>query len=210
MKFLLVGKKLGMTQYFGDSGELLGVTAIKVYPSEVSQVKTEGRDGYNAVQVASYPVKEKNITSPVMGHLKKAGLGPNKIIKEFRPASISDYSVGQSLGVDSLSSGQKIDIWGNSTGKGFQGVVKRYGFKKQPRTHGSMAHRRPGSIGRCQWPGRVDKNKKMPGRMGCVRCTVQNLTVVKVIEDQGVILVKGSVPGKTDGFLFIRNSKKMS
>ena len=193
MNVALLGKKIGMTQVFDDANRLVPVTVIEAGPCPVTQVKSNDSDGYDAVQIGYRPQKEHRLSQAALGHFKKAGVEPHAELQEFRTNGESELNVGDVLTVEQFEAGQKIDVIGTSKGRGFQGVVKRYGFAGGPASHGSMFHRRGGSYGMCQWPGHVIKGKKMPGHMGDKQRTVQNLTVVKVIPEKNLILIKGSV-----------------
>lgn len=197
-----------MTQVFDDNNRQIPVTAIEVGPCPVTQVKTAEKDGYSAVQIGYRPQKEQRLSKAARGHFKKAGVESHAELSEFRIENGSDLNVGDVLTVDRFEAGQKIDVIGTSKGRGFQGVVKRYGFAGGPASHGSMFHRRGGSYGMCQWPGHVIKGKKMPGHMGDVQRTVQNLTVVKVLADENIILVKGSIPGSRGSLVTVRSAVK--
>lgn len=204
----LLGKKLGMTQVFNADGSVIPVTVIEVQPNVVVQVKTEEKDGYNAIQLGNGAVKERRVNKPTKGHFEKAGVAPTKTLREFRVENPTEYSVGQQLKADVFNEGEKVDIVGTSKGKGFQGVIKRHGQSRGPETHGSRYHRRPGSMGAATFPGKVFKGKNLPGRMGGVRVTVQNLEVVKVDAEKNILLVKGAVPGPKRGTLMIKESVK--
>ena len=193
MNVALLGKKIGMTQVFDDANRLVPVTVIEAGPCPVTQVKSNDSDGYDAVQIGYRPQKEHRLSQAALGHFKKAGVEPHAELQEFRTNGESELNVGDVLTVEQFEAGQKIDVIGTSKGRGFQGVVKRYGFAGGPASHGSMFHRRGGSYGMCQWPGHVIKGKKMPGHMGDKQRTVQKLTVVKVIPEKNLILIKGSV-----------------
>ena len=204
----LIGKKLGMTQIFDEQGKVIPVTVIEAGPCLVAQVKSEETDGYNAVQLGFGEVKDKHINKPEKGHFAKANVTAKKHLREFRLDSIEGIKVGDELKADVFVAGDKIDVQGTSKGKGFQGVIKRHGQSRGPMGHGSMYHRRPGSMGPTSTPGRVFKGKKLPGHMGHVTVTIQNLDVVKVDMDKNVILVKGSVPGAKGAILKLRKSVK--
>ncbi len=208
MNVALLGKKIGMTQVFDEDNRLVPVTVIEAGPCPVTQVKSTEKDGYNAVQIGFRQQKEHRLTQAALGHLKKAGVEPLSELQEFRTNGEAELNLGDVLTVERFEAGQKIDVIGTSKGRGFQGVVKRYGFAGGPASHGSMFHRRGGSYGMCQWPGHVIKGKKMPGHMGDVQRTVQNLTVVKVIAEKNLILVKGSVPGSRGSLLTVRTAVK--
>ena len=208
MKKGLIGKKIGMTQIFNEEGKVIPVTVIEAGPCVVSQVKTEETDGYNSIQLGFGAIKESKVNKPERGHFTKANIAPARYLREFRVDSIEDVKVGDELKADIFMAGDKIDIQGTSKGKGFQGVIKRHGQHRGPMGHGSMYHRRPGSMGSTSTPGRVFKGKKLPGHMGAETVTIQNLEVVAVDLDKNVILVRGSVPGVNGAILKIRQSVK--
>ena len=208
MKKALVGKKIGMTQIFDETGKVIPVTAIEVGPCTVTQVKTVEQDGYSAVQLGFGDVKESKLTKPKLGKFSKAKLIPKKYLREFRLDSVEGMNVGDELKADVFVAGDKVDIQGTSKGKGFQGVIKRWGQSRGPMGHGSMYHRRPGSMGPTSTPGRVFPGKHLPGHMGVQTITIQNLEVIKVDLDKNVILVKGSVPGAKGAILRIKSSVK--
>ena len=210
MKKALIGKKIGMTQIFDEQGKVIPVTAIEVGPCTVMQIKTVEQDGYQAVQLGFGDVKESKLTKPELGKFKKNKLQPKKYLREVRLDSIEGIKVGDELKADVFAVGDKVDIQGTSKGKGFQGVIKRWGQSRGPMGHGSMYHRRPGSMGSTSTPGRVFKGKKLPGHMGVDKVTVQNLEVVKVDLDKNAILIKGSVPGNKGSILKIRKTVKSS
>ena len=210
MKKALIGKKLGMTQIFDENGTVIPVTVLEAGPCVVAQVKTLENDGYEAVQLGFGEVKENKLNKPEKGHFAKANVTAKKHLREFRLDSIEGIKVGDELKADVFAAGDKIDVQGTSKGKGFQGVIKRHGQSRGPMGHGSMYHRRPGSMGPTSTPGRVFKGKKLPGHMGRVTVTIQNLDVVKVDLDKNVILVKGSVPGPKGAILKIKSSVKAS
>ncbi len=200
----LLGKKIGMTRVYSEQGQAIPVTVIEAGPCVVLQKKTEARDGYNAIQVGFDPKKESRINKPQTGHFKASGKGGFYHIKEFRVVDPEAYELGQEIQLAELIKiGDEVHISGKSKGRGFQGVIKRYGFKGGSKTHGSMFHRRPGSIGCSATPSRVVKGKKMPGRMGNDLLTKKNLTVIDVRADENILLVKGSVPGAKQGLLQI-------
>lgn len=191
----VIGQKLGMTQVFDEQGLAIPVTVIKVDPLTVTQVKTVETDGYNAIQVGTVAAKEKHLTKAEIGHFKKNGLDNFRHLQEFRLDNAADYKVGQTIDVSVLAEAAKVDVTGQSVGKGFQGTVKRWNFSRGPMGHGSKNHREPGSIGAGTTPGRVIKGKKMAGNMGNERVTIKKLSVVKVDSENNLLLVKGSVPG---------------
>ena len=208
MKKALIGKKVGMTQIFDEEGKVIPVTVIEATPCTVTQIKTVEQDGYEAVQLGFGDVKESKLNKPRLGHLSKNKLAPKKYLREFRLDSVEGMNVGDELKADVFSVGDRVDIQGTSKGKGFQGVIKRHGQSRGPMGHGSMYHRRPGSMGPTSTPGRVFPGKKLPGHMGSVTVTIQNLEVIKVDLDKNVILVKGSVPGAKGSILKIKSSVK--
>ncbi|MGO9138940.1 MAG: 50S ribosomal protein L3 [Syntrophales bacterium] len=208
MKKLLIGRKLGMTQIFAEDGESVPVTVIEAEPSVVVQIKNQASDGYDALQLGHGRVKQKNVTKALQGHLKKANKGFFRNLREFRAATDS-YQLGQELKVDLFKVGDYIDVVGTSKGKGFAGVIKRHGFSGGRATHGSMFHRAPGSIGASAEPSRVLKGKRLPGQMGDVRKTTQNLLVIGIRPERNLILVKGSIPGCKNSIVIIRQSIKM-
>jgi large subunit ribosomal protein L3 len=210
MKLEILGKKLGMSQVYDDNNNLVPVTIIEAGPCPILQVKTDSNEGYSAVQIGYNPngksPNNSNLCSK--GHASKANVGPQQVSKEFRVPSDHNYEQGKTLSVNDFSEVSTVDIVSTTKGKGFQGVVKRWNFAGGPASHGSMFHRRGGSYGLCQWPGRVFKNKKMPGHMGDVQRTTQNLKVIKLIPEKNLLLVKGSVPGSKGCVLSVRVSKK--
>ena len=208
MSKTIIGKKVGMTQIFDEKGAVIPVTVIEAGPCNVVQVKTVETDGYNAIQLGFGDVKEHKVNKPDMGHFKKAEVKPQKHLREFRVEDLSNVKPGDVIKADAFAAGDVVDIQGTSKGHGFQGVIKRHGQSRGPMGHGSMYHRRPGSMGSTSTPGRVFKGKKLPGHMGVETVTIQNLKVVSVDLDKNVILVKGSVPGTKGSILKIRNSVK--
>ena len=204
----LIGKKVGMTQIFDEKGKVIPVTVIEAGPCVIAQVKSVETDGYNAIQLGFGDVKESRLNKPEKGHFAKANIAPKKHLREFRVDSVEGVTVGTELTVNVFAEGDRLDIQGTSKGKGFQGVIKRHGQHRGPMGHGSMYHRRPGSMGPTSTPGRVFKGKKLPGHMGKVTVTIQNLDVVKVDTDKNVVLVKGSVPGPKGAILKLKTSVK--
>ena len=199
----LLGNKIGMTQIFDESGNIIPVTILKVGPCIVTQVKTEARDGYNSIQVGYSNISSKSLTQPELGHLQKSNIQPLKYLKEFRVANEQEFEVGQVLKVDLLSPGQLVNIKGKSIGKGFAGLQKRYNFTRGPMTHGSKNHRAPGSIGMGTTPGRVLPGKKMAGQLGNKIITVQKLKIIQLNLEENILVLKGSVPGKPGNLLSI-------
>ena len=208
MKKAIIGKKIGMTQIFDEKGNVVPVTVIEAGPCNVVQIKTVEIDGYDAIQLGYGDVKEYKVNKPERGHFKKADVKPQKHLREFKVEDVNSHKVGDVIKVDTFSEGDIVDVQGISKGKGFQGVIKRHGQHRGPMGHGSMYHRRPGSMGATSTPGRVFKGKKLPGRMGSDKITIQNLRVVKVDLDKNVILVKGSVPGNKGSILKIKDAVK--
>jgi large subunit ribosomal protein L3 len=206
----ILGKKLGMTQIFTPDGKMVPVTVIEAGHSVVLQNKTVENDGYNAVQLGFGTVKDKRVTSPMKGHFAKAGVKPVKVIKEIRLPEASEYTVGQEIGVDIFAEGEIVDVTGTAKGKGFAGVIKRHNFRRGPMAHGSKSHREPGSMGprMSGGGGKVFKGKKLPGRMGNQKVTVQRLTVVRVDAERNLILIKGGIPGPKGSFMMIKNTVK--
>ena len=208
MKKAIIGKKVGMTQIFDENGAVIPVTVIECGPCPVVQVKTVETDGYDAVQLGFGDIKEKKLNKPSKGHFAKANVKPTKHVREFRLEDVTTVKVGDEIKVDTFEAGEKVDIQGITKGKGFQRVIKRHGQSRGPMGHGSMYHRRPGSMGPTSTPGRVIKGKKLPGHMGVETVTIQNLVIVKVDLDKNAILVKGSVPGNKGSILKISDSVK--
>ena len=208
MKIGLLGKKLGMTRVYDEKGRVTAVTVIEAGGNTVAQVKTAENDGYSAVQVGFDTQKPQRLTKALNGHFKKAGSESKKRLKEFRLPVDSESGAQLDLSVTQFAAGDLIDVIGRSKGKGFQGVVRRHGMAGQPASHGSMMHRRNGAIGNRSTPGRIWKNMGMPGHMGDERVTVQNLRVIQVREEEGLILVTGAVPGANGSYVVVRPAKK--
>ena len=204
----IYGKKVGMTQIFSEEGIAIPVTAIEVKPCTVVAKKTIDKEGYNAIVVSFGEIKEKNSNKPMKGIFAKAGVEVQKYLKEIKVENLDEYEIGSKITLDVFTTEDRVDVQGTSKGKGFQGNIKRHGQHRGPMAHGSMYHRRPGSMGSTTTPGRVFKGKKLPGHMGDVTSTILNLDVVKVDTDKNVILVKGSVPGAKGAVLKIRKSVK--
>lgn len=210
MAKVILGKKLGMTQIFTADGKMIPVTVVEAGHGVVLQNKTIENDGYNAVQLGYGAVKDKKVTSPMKGHFAKAGVKPVKFIKEVRLPGVSEYTVGQEIGVDVFAEGDVIDVTGVAKGKGFAGVIKRWNFRRGPMAHGSKSHREPGSMGprMSGGGGKVFKGKKLPGRMGGQQVTVQRLTIAKVDAERNLILIKGGIPGPKGNFMMIKTTVK--
>jgi len=205
----IVGVKKGMTRVFAEDGASLPVTVIEVTPNRVIQRKTDDSDGYEAIQVAFGTIKASKVSKAVAGHYSKSEQEAGRGLYEFRCDADEEFAIGDSLSVERFEVGQKIDVTGQSKGKGFAGVVKRHNFQMQDATHGnSISHRAPGSIGQCQSPGRVFKGKKMAGHMGAVQVTSQTLEVVRVDQENNLLLVKGAVPGAKGGNVIVKPSVK--
>lgn len=203
----LIGKKLGMTQIFSEEGSAIPVTVIEVEPSVVIQKKTVADDGYDAVQLGYGRIRQKNVTKALQGHFKKADKGVFRVLREIRDFP-EDRAPGDEINLDIFSIGDYVDVVGTTIGKGFAGAVKRHGFRGGRKTHGSMFHRAPGSIGASAEPSRVFKGKRLPGHMGNERKTIQNLLIVGVRPDRNLMLIKGSVPGCKNGIVIIKQSVK--
>ncbi|MCM8763845.1 MAG: 50S ribosomal protein L3 [Candidatus Omnitrophica bacterium] len=209
MRMGLLGKKLGMSQVFEENGMVIPVTVLEVGPCYVTYKKNRESDGYSSIQIGYEVVPEKKATKPITGHCKKAGLPPLKYMKEIKmeETDAQGITIGQEISVSIFKEGQFIDVTGTSRGKGFQGVVKRHGFKGGPATRGSMQHRKPGSIGGGN-PQRVIKGRKMAGQMGNKKVTIQNLIVYKIIPEKNLMFVKGAVPGGENSIVFVRHAVK--
>lgn len=208
MKKGIIAKKIGMTQIFTEDGSLVPVTVLQAGPCYVTQVKTVENDGYEAVQVGFDDIREKLVTKPVKGHLDKAGVKTLRLMKEFKFENASEYELGQEIKADIFEVGDKIDVTGKSKGKGFQGAIKRHGQSRGPMSHGSKYHRHAGSNGACSDPSKVFKGKKMPGQMGAVKVTVQNLEIVRIDAEDNLILVKGAIPGPRKSTVVLKESVK--
>ncbi|MEF9934447.1 MAG: 50S ribosomal protein L3 [Clostridium sp.] len=208
MKKAILGRKIGMTQIFDEIGRVIPVTVIEAGPCVVVQKKTEETDGYNAIKVGFAEIREKLVNQPTKGQFAKANVSLKRYLKEFRLEDISSFEVGSEIKADVFVAGDKIDVTGTSKGKGFAGTIKRWNFSRGPMTHGSKYHRGVGSMGAASFPGRTFKGKKMPGHMGAVKTTTQNLEVVRVDADKNLILIKGAVPGPKKGLVMIKNTVK--
>ena len=203
MSLGLLGNKIGMTQIFDETGNIIPVTVLKIGPCVITQVKTVLTDGYNAIQIGYGNVSTKSLTQPELGHLQKSNIQPLKYLKEFRVNNPEEFQVGQILNVEAFNSGQLVDITGKSSGKGFSGLQKRHNFTRGPMTHGSKNHRQPGSIGMGTTPGRVLPGKKMSGQLGNKITNIKKLKIVQVNAEENILVVKGSVPGKPGNLLSI-------
>jgi large subunit ribosomal protein L3 len=208
MKKAILATKVGMTQIFNENGMLIPVTVLQATPNVVTQVKTVENDGYAAVQVGFGEIRDVLVNKPRKGHFAKAGVANKRFLKEFKFENAAEYTVGQEIKADIFAEGDKIDATGTSKGKGFQGAIKRHGLSRGPMKHGSKYHRHAGSNGPATTPGRVFKGKHMPGQMGNVKVTVQNLEVVKVDVENNLLLVKGAVPGSKKALLVLKETVK--
>ena len=205
----LLGNKIGMTEIFDESGNIIPVTILKVGPCVITQIKTKEKDGYNSIQIGYGNVPKKSLTQPEIGHLQKSNIQPLRYLKEFKTASkISELNIGQVLKVDSFIPGQFVNIQGKSIGKGFSGLQKRHNFTRGPMTHGSKNHRAPGSIGMGTTPGRVLPGKRMAGQLGNKIVTIKNIKIIQINSEENILVLKGSVPGKPGNLLSIRPSNQ--
>ncbi|GAB3486314.1 50S ribosomal protein L3 [Amycolatopsis cihanbeyliensis] len=205
----ILGTKLGMTQVFDEKNRVIPVTVVQAGPNVVTQVRNEETDGYQAVQLAFGAIDPRKVNKPETGHFGRAGVTPRRYLAELRTSDATTYEVGQEITAEVFDAGTVVDITGTSKGKGFAGVMKRHGFGGQGASHGAQAvHRKPGSIGGCATPGRVFKGMRMAGRMGGDRVTTQGLTVYAVRADDGLLLIKGAVPGPKGGVVFVRDAAK--
>ena len=203
----ILGRKKGMTQVFTKSGKLIPVTVVEVEPNVVTQIKTTENDGYDAIQLGFETKREKLATKANIGHTKKANTTPKRFFREIKGVNVSDYTLGEEISVKVFAEGEVVDVTGTTKGKGFQGVIKRHNQNRGPMGHGSHYHRKPGSMGTMR-PMRVFKGKKLPGHMGTLTVTIQNLEIVSVDLENNVILVKGNVPGPKEGLVLIRSAVK--
>ncbi len=208
MKKAILATKVGMTQIFNEDGVFVPVTVLQAGPCPVVQIKTIEKDGYEAVQVGYGDIREKLVNKPMKGHFAKANVAQKRFLKEFKFEDAANYTVGQEIKADIFAVGDKIDATGISKGKGFAGAIKRFGLSRGPMGHGSKYHRHAGSNGAATTPGRVFKGKHMPGQMGSVKVTVQNLEVVRVDAENNMILVKGAVPGAKKALVILKESVK--
>ena len=204
----ILAKKIGMTQVFEESGNLVPVTVLQAGPMVVVQKKTVETDGYNAIVVGFGEINEKNVNKPRKGQFKKANASYKRYLREFKVEDVEKYNLGDEITVDIMDGVEFVDVIGTSKGKGTQGVIKRHGFGRGRESHGSKFHRMPGGMGAATWPGKVFKGHRMMGRMGNERVTVQNLKVVKVDKENGIILIKGAVPGPKKGLITVRKAIK--
>ena len=209
MKKGIIGKKIGMTQVFDENGNVIPVTVIQAGPCTVVQKKTVEKDGYASVQLGYADIKDKHVTKPMKGHFEKAGVAPKKVLKEFRLEDTDAYNVGDTVAVDAFADIAAVDVTGISKGKGFAGTIKRYHGHRTPMSHGGgPVHRHAGSMGACSSPSRIYKGKKMPGHMGAVKVTVQNLDIVKIDNDNNLLVVKGAIPGPKGSVVTVKSTVK--
>ncbi|MDM7952312.1 MAG: 50S ribosomal protein L3 [Cyanobium sp. CZS 25K] len=209
MSIGILGKKLGMSQFFDEEGKSIPVTLIEAGPCRITQLKSEATDGYTAVQLGFGETREKLVNKPAKGHLAKSGEAPLRHLKEYRLEAIDGLELGAPVTVGDFSPGQKVDVSGDTIGRGFSGLQKRHGFSRGPMSHGSKNHREPGSIGAGTTPGRVYPGKRMAGRYGGKQITTRGLTILKVDADRNLLVVKGSVPGKPGALLDIRPARRV-
>ncbi|MDP7033691.1 MAG: 50S ribosomal protein L3 [Planctomycetota bacterium] len=200
----ILARKVGMTQRFEENGTVVPVTVLEAGPCPVLMVRTAEKDGYQAVQLGLGSKKPKNVSKPMLGHFAKANATPQAFVREVPVQKVDDIEVGQSVTVSIFEAGETVNVTGNSKGRGFQGTIKRHGFSRGPMTHGSRNKRRPGSIGQCADPAKVFKGKRMPGQMGNHRVTRKGLSVVEVDEERNLLLLRGSVPGPSGGYIIVR------
>ncbi len=200
----ILGKKIGMTQVWNDNDEIVPVTVIQAGPCTVAQVKTKETDGYNAIQIGFGDIREKHVNKPMAGHFAKAGINPTRYLREIRLSEDESFNVGDQITVNEFAEVKKVHVTGISKGKGFAGTIKRHGFGSGPGGHGSHFHRAPGSIGQCASPSRVFKGVRMAGQMGNDKVTVRNLQLVRIDEEQNLIIVKGAIPGGQGALVTIR------
>lgn len=204
----LLGKKLGMTRVSDETGAVIPVTVVELGPCPILQVKNREKDGYTAVQLGFEEKVERNVTKPMAGHFKRAGVKPQRVVREFRTEDLDGFEVGGTLDCSIFELGEKVDVTGVSKGRGFAGPIKRHGSSRGPESHGSRYHRRSGSLGASADPSRVMKGKPIAGHMGNERVTVQNMEVIRLDPEQNLLVLRGSVPGHNNGFVMIRKSVK--
>ena len=205
----ILGRKVGMTQVFTTNGLLIPVTVVEVEPNVITQIKTVEKDGYNSIQLGAFTKREKVSNKPEMGHVKRANTTPKRFLKEIKGLDVTNYEVGQIIGVDTFEVGELVDVTGTSKGKGFQGTIKRHNQSRGPMTHGSRYHRGPGSLG-TMLPKRVLKGKNLPGHMGHETITIQNLEIIEANADENYILVSGNIPGAKNSLVLIKQAVKNS
>ena len=201
---LLIGKKIGMTQLYDETGEVTPVTVVEAGPCPIVQIKTPEKEGYAALQIGFSEAKENRVNSPLRGHFKKAKVKPQRILREVRVNDVSEYKVGDFIDVKAFEAIKTVNVTGTSKGRGFAGTTKRHGFKTGRQTHGNTSVREPGSVGSCATPSRIFKGKRMPGRMGGANRTTKNLELVKIDAENNLLFIKGSIPGANNGIVFVR------
>lgn len=204
----IIGRKLGMTQIFGEDGSAVPITVVEAGPCTITQIKTPERDGYSALQIGFGTRKAKNLNRPLRGHMEKAGKGYFQVLREVRIDQADEFQLGQGITTDIFEIGENIDVIGTSKGKGFAGTIKRWGFKRGPSTHGCKNIREPGSTGMATFPGRVLKGKRMAGQKGNKRVTVMNLKIVDIRPEENLMFVKGAIPGSENGIILIRKTNR--
>ena len=207
MSISLLGNKIGMTQIFDEFGNIIPVTILKIGPCVITQIKTNLKHGYDSIQIGYGITSSKNLTQPNLGHLEKSNIQPFKYLKEFRVDKPENFKIGQTLNLESFTTGQFVDITGKSIGKGFSGLQKRHKFSRGPMTHGSKNHRQPGSIGQGTTPGRVFPGKRMAGQLGNKKTKIKQLKIIQVNKDTNTLVIKGSVPGKPGNLITVTKSK---
>ena len=207
MSISLLGNKIGMTQIFDEFGNIIPVTILKIGPCVITQIKTNLKHGYDSIQIGYGITSSKNLTQPNLGHLEKSNIQPFKYLKEFRVDTPQNFKIGQTLNLESFTTGQFVDITGKSIGKGFSGLQKRHKFSRGPITHGSKNHRQPGSIGQGTTPGRVFPGKRMAGQLGNRKTKIKQLKIIQVNKDTNTLVIKGSVPGKPGNLITVTKSK---
>ena len=207
MSISLLGNKIGMTQIFDEFGNIIPVTILKIGPCVITQIKTNLKHGYDSIQIGYGITSSKNLTQPNLGHLEKSNIQPFKYLKEFRVDTPENFKIGQTLNLESFTTGQFVDITGKSIGKGFSGLQKRHKFSRGPITHGSKNHRQPGSIGQGTTPGRVFPGKRMAGQLGNKKTKIKQLKIIQVNKDTNTLVIKGSVPGKPGNLITVTKSK---
>lgn len=204
---VIMGKKIGMTQIFAEDGKIIPVTVVEAAPSVIVQIKNKATDGYQSIQLGFDELRAKQTNKPQQGHFAKADVKPTRYLREFRIADADQYSLGQEFTLEQFEVGEKVDVTGISKGKGFAGTIKRWGFSRGPMGHGSKNHRRPASAG-AKGPARIFKGKKSPGRYGNARTTIQNLEVVKIVPENNLLLIKGSIPGAKKSMVIVKDAVK--
>ncbi len=209
MSIGILGKKLGMSQFFDETGKAIPVTLIEAGPCRITQLKSSASDGYSSVQIGYGSVREKLLNKPFYGHISKSGKDLLRYLREYRVEDLENYSLGDQITVGNFQPGQKVDVSGNSMGRGFAGYQKRHGFSRGPMSHGSKNHRQPGSTGAGTTPGRIYPGKRMAGRYGGKKITTRGLTILKVDDQRNLLIIKGSVPGKPGALLNIRPAKRV-